>query len=77
MLTFAIYLVVLAISGIYFIPELGAFKRSPQSTVTRAEWLVRGDRWQHLSWIRGAVCYAAFLPLLLALSERTNASKNG
>ncbi len=77
MLSFAIYIVVLVISGTYFIPELGAFKHSPESTLSKAEWLRRGDRWQHLSWIRGAVCYAALLPLLLALTKPTNGSKDG
>jgi hypothetical protein len=69
LLSFGIYIVVLVVSNLYFIPELSAFRHSPESTVSRAEWLVRGDRWQHLSWIRGAVCYAAFLPLLLALTK--------
>ena len=69
LVSFAVYLVVLVISQIYFIPELIAFGRSQQSNLAPAEWLARGQRWQRLSWIRGAVCYAAFVPLLLALTK--------
>jgi uncharacterized membrane protein len=66
---FAIYVVVLVISLIYFIPELEAFKHSPESSLSRAEWLARGQRWQKLSWLRGAVMYATFVLLLLALTK--------
>lgn len=69
-ITFTVYIIVLIITQLYFVPELGAFERSAQSNVTRAEWLARGQRWETLSWIRGAVCYAAILPLLLALTKR-------
>ncbi|HVF49862.1 MAG TPA: hypothetical protein VNA19_07240 [Pyrinomonadaceae bacterium] len=69
LISFAVYILVLVVSSIYFIPELIAFKGSPQSSVSAAEWLGRGQRWQRLSWIRGTVCYAAFVPLLLALTK--------
>ncbi|HEX8352810.1 MAG TPA: anthrone oxygenase family protein [Pyrinomonadaceae bacterium] len=68
LISFAVYVLVIVISMTYFIPELIAFERSPESSVTPAEWLARGRRWQRLSWIRGGVCYAAFVPLLLALA---------
>ena len=64
----AVYALVLAVTQVYFIPELIAFARSPESGLSPAEWLVRGQRWQRLSWLRGCVCYAAFVPLLLALA---------
>jgi hypothetical protein len=64
----ALYVLVLAVSAVYFIPELRAFERSPGASLTPAEWLARGQRWQRWSWLRGAVCYAAIVPLLLALS---------
>ncbi len=67
--SFVVYLVVLVISMAYFVPELILFKNSPQSTVTPAEWLARGRRWQRLSWLRGLVTYIAYLPLLLALTK--------
>lgn len=69
LISFAIYVLVIIITQIYFIPELIAFERSPESSLTPADWLLRGQRWQRLSWIRGAVCYAAFVPLLLALAK--------
>jgi len=69
LISFVVYVLVIVISQIYFIPELGAFARSPQASLTPAEWLARGQRWQRLSWLRGAVCYAAFVPLLLALTK--------
>ena len=68
-ISFAIYALALVVTQIYFLPELFAFQRSAGSSVTPAEWFVRGQRWQRLSWIRGAVCYATFVPLLLALRE--------
>jgi hypothetical protein len=68
LISFAVYVLVIIISRIYFIPELIAFERSPGSSLSPAEWLARGQRWQRLSWLRGGVCYAAFVPLLLALT---------
>jgi hypothetical protein len=67
--SFGVYIVVLVVSSLYFIPELRAFQHSPESGLSAAEWLARGQRWQRLSWLRGAVCYAAFLPMLVALTE--------
>ena len=75
LISFAIYVVVIAISQIYFIPELGAFERSPQSGLSPAEWLARGRRWQRLSWVRGATMYAAILPLLFALTKPAGVPK--
>lgn len=68
LISFAVYVSVLVITQIYFLPELIAFQGSPESSVTPTEWLVRTERWQRLSWIRGVVCYLAFVPLLLALT---------
>ena len=65
----AVYVLVIVVSSLYFIPELIAFERSPQSTLPPAEWLARGQRWQRLSWVRGATMYASFLPLLIALTK--------
>ena len=69
LISFAIYIVVLIVTQIYFLPELGAFRHSPESGLSPAEWLVRGQRWQRLSWIRGAIMYVGILPLLLALTK--------
>ena len=69
LISFVVYVLVIVISQIYFIPELIAFERSPESSLTPAEWLARGQRWQRLSWIRGAIMYAGILPLLVALTK--------
>ncbi|MCC6257649.1 MAG: DUF1772 domain-containing protein [Chitinophagaceae bacterium] len=68
-----IYLVALIATYTYFVPELMEFVKSAQNTsVTAAEWLERGQRWQHLSWIRGAFMLSGFVLLLLALSKSEN-----
>lgn len=68
-ISFLVYVLVLVVSRLYFIPELGAFAHSPESTLSAAEWLARGQRWQRLSWLRGVLCYVAFVPLLIALTK--------
>jgi hypothetical protein len=65
----AVYFLMLVITLLYFLPELAAFRHSPESGLSAAEWLVRGRRWQRLSWLRGVICYAAFIPLLIALTK--------
>lgn len=70
-----IYIIVLTVTSLYFIPELMAFKASAQSTVSPAEWLTRANRWQNLSYIRGIFMFIGFIPLLIALTK-TNASEN-
>jgi hypothetical protein len=72
-ISLVVYALVLIVSSLYFIPELVAFKQSAESGLSAAEWLARGQRWQHLSWLRGALCYAAFVPLLLALATPAEA----
>jgi hypothetical protein len=74
-ISLVVYALVLIVSSLYFIPELVAFKQSAESGLSAAEWLARGQRWQHLSWLRGAVCYAAFVPLLLALATPAEARR--
>ena len=69
LISLAIYAVVIVVTQVYFLPELVAFERSAKSSVSPAEWLARGQRWQRLSWTRGAIMYVAILPLLLALTK--------
>jgi len=69
LISLIVYVVVLIISFLYFVPELIAFKTSLVSGLPRAAWLARGQRWLILSLVRGAICYAAFVPLLLALTK--------
>ena len=68
-ISFIVYVIVLLVSQFYFIPELALFRHSPESTVTAAEWLARGKRWQRLSWLRGLTMYLAIIPLLFALTK--------
>lgn len=67
--SFIVYVIVLLVSQFYFIPELALFKHSAESTLTAADWLARGKRWQRLSWLRGLTMYLAFIPLLFALTK--------
>ena len=76
LMTMGIYFVVLVCTQLYFLPELGAFRESASSNVTPAEWLVRGNRWQYLSWIRGAFMFLGILPLLSALTKVGDTPKN-
>jgi hypothetical protein len=75
LVSLAVYVLVLAVTSVYFVPELGNFARSPQSGVSPEEWLARGRRWQRLSWLRGAVMYASFLPLLFALTKQAGVAR--
>ena len=68
-ISLAVYVVVLIITGIYFVPELLAFVASPESNVSPAEWLVRGQRWQIFSWIREAFLHGIQIMLLYSLTK--------
>jgi hypothetical protein len=65
--TLSIYLIILIVTFIYFVPELKAFAQSAQSSIPAAEWLERGKRWEQFSWIRGFFMFTGFISLLLAL----------
>src|ERR1044071_1591652 len=51
----ALYVIAIIVTFWYFVPELRAFHASPSSGVSAAEWYALGQRWQHLSWTRGAI----------------------
>lgn len=74
-LSFGIYISVLIATAIYFVPELMAFAKSPESNLPASEWFARGHRWQNLSLIRGAWCFLGFLPLLITLTKQVELSK--
>src|SRR5690349_11032532 len=50
-----VYLLAIVATSLYFVPELRAFRTSPNSGLSAAEWYARGQRWQHLSWTRGTI----------------------
>jgi hypothetical protein len=54
---------------LFFVPELLAFARSAQSDVPASEWLERGQRWEKLSWVRGALMYVGFGLVLRAFGK--------
>ena len=68
--TLIIYVVAEIATTFYFVPELMAFRSSPNSGISPAEWYARGQRWQHLSWVRGTVMSLGYIALLLALVVR-------
>ena len=70
LISLMLYFLVLIVTQIYFLPELGAFEQSPTLKGSPSEWLARGQRWQRLSWIRGGVMYVGILPLLMAVTKR-------
>lgn len=65
-----IYVVAIIVTSLYFVPELMAFRESPNSGIPPADWYARGQRWQHLSWLRGTVMGLSYVALLLALVVR-------
>jgi hypothetical protein len=71
-MTLAVYVIVLIVSTVYFIPQLAEFRGSLQTGGSTAEWIARGAHWQHMSWIRGGVLFIFSIPLLLALAGRND-----
>jgi hypothetical protein len=70
--SFGVYISVLIVTSVYFVPELLSFAKSQSSDLPASEWLARGHRWQNLSMIRGAICFIGFLPLLAAFAKSVN-----
>lgn len=77
LLVFTFYLVILAITAIYFVPELLSITSTPFSSSIDAELTARAKTWELLSLIRLAVllCLAIYLLLGLAKSETTGDAK--
>jgi len=75
LLSFGVYVLILIVSSLYFIPELIVFRQSAASGISAADWLARANRWQYLSWIRGAFCIIFFVPLLGALTRSESKSE--
>lgn len=66
---FGMYAAILVVTALFFVPELLAFAKSAQSDVPAAEWMVRGQRWEKLSWVRGALMYVGFCLVLTAFAK--------
>jgi hypothetical protein len=65
-----VYTLALVVTTLYFVPELQNFARSATMNVSPEEWYARGQRWQHMSWIRGTFLVLSYIPLLFALQGR-------
>ena len=74
-LSFGIYVAVLIVTAVYFVPEIMAFAKSLESPLPASEWRARGHRWQNLSLVRGAWGFIGFVPLLIALTRQTDSSR--
>jgi len=76
LMVMGIYAVAIITTFIYFVPELMAFSNASQTTsISAPEWYERGQKWQHLSWIRGAFMYLGFILLLISLTKNNNDHK--
>ena len=67
LISFVLYAIVLIISGIYFIPELIDFSKSPTSLLPHSDWVRRSNNWMTYSIIRGVIMFAGIIPLFIAL----------
>lgn len=63
------YLAILAITALWFVPELMRLTQSPAAAIPPAEWLSRARRWERLSILRGITLFGLIWPLLQALSR--------
>lgn len=68
-IAFGMYAAILVVTALFFVPELLAFAESAESNLPASEWLERGQRWEKLSWIRGALMYVGFGLVLTAFAK--------
>ncbi len=69
---FIVYVLILIVTQIYFLPELSAFRQSAQSAIPSNEWQARTSRWQVLNVLRAVVIIANFFGLLFAMIKPRN-----
>ena len=62
-----VYILVLVVTTLYFVPELMAFVGSPNSDIPAAEWASRARNWRVSSAIRGVLIFGLYFQMLLAL----------
>jgi hypothetical protein len=62
------YIVLLVITSVYFLPELGAITRTPYQPVADAALTARAERWEVLSLVRLALLLALAFVLMLGLT---------
>ena len=64
-----IYVAVIVVTALYFVPGLMAFADSANRNIASADLADRGMWWQRWSWMRGSTMYLGIVPLLLALTS--------
>jgi hypothetical protein len=62
------YLVVIAVTAVWFVPELLKLTQDPDAPIPPDEWRARARRWERLSHARGALVIGLSWPLLGALA---------
>jgi len=62
------YLAVIAVTAVWFVPELLKLTQDQNAPIPRDEWRARARRWERLSLARGAVVLGLSWPLLGALA---------
>ncbi len=68
LVTVAGYVLVLAVTAVWFVPELLHLTTSPDGAIPAAEWSRRARRWELLSICRGVFMLGLSWPLLRALA---------
>ena len=71
LIALGIYVLAIIATATYYVPELMAFAKTDAS-VTKAEWLERGQTWFYLSLIRACFMCLGFILLLIALTKNNN-----
>ena len=77
LIAMGIYAAAIISTFLYFVPELKNFAASDQSTISAADWLERGNRWQYLSWTRGVFMFIGFILLLIGLTKNEKVIRVG
>jgi uncharacterized membrane protein len=70
----SVYIAILVVTSLYFLPELSAFRDSPNLGLSNAEWDVRTKRWQILNVVRFVVLVACMFLLLSGLTFPSSGS---
>ncbi|MFO0624113.1 MAG: hypothetical protein U0325_00735 [Polyangiales bacterium] len=67
MVVLGTYLAALALTGVWFVPELLRLTTDPAAPIPPAEWGDRAKRWEKASIVRGVILVGMAWPLLDAL----------
>ena len=76
LITFGGYLVIIAVTAIYFVPELVEIIKTPYAEAVDAGLVARGQLWEQLSIVRLFVLIGLACFLLLGLTKAPNSAVN-